>query len=132
MRFPLATLFFAVALASGAAGAAMAQSTPPAEDPGLLKSFFKLMGQAVDDPGGKDFVLKTRPESRDADYVPLYARPVDRPVKVLSPSEVQAKKAELDNLRAQHDRISGRKPAPAATEASKPPTKKPGRKPNAG
>ena len=87
-----------------------------AEGESLFKSLFKAAGLATDAPPPKEFVIATRPDPASSGYVPLHERPPPRPVKVLTPAEAEAKKGELDALRAAHDRVSARVPAPFLNE----------------
>lgn len=57
----------------------------------------------------QDWVKRSRPADNQA-YVPA-GRPSDRPQRrVMTPDEVRAKEAELDAVRAKHDRLAHRKP----------------------
>ena len=101
------------------AAAALLCASGPAlaeEGEGLFKSLFKAAGLATDVPPPKDFVSATRPDPAASSYAPLHERPQPRPVKVLTPAEAEARKAELDALRAAHDRVSARVPAPFLNE----------------
>ena len=121
---------FAVALglALMAFQSALAQTAAPPEGDSWLKQLFKAGNLATDPPAPKDIVTGTRPAQEN--YVPLHVRPADRPLKVLTPAEAEKRRGELDALRFEHDKLSGRAPAPvpvAATPASgkKPAKRKP-------
>jgi hypothetical protein len=56
----------------------------------------------------QDWVKRSRPADNEA-YVPV-GRPSDRSQRpVMTPDQVRAKEAELDAVRAQHDRLAHRK-----------------------
>lgn len=119
--------FFAAALALAlATPPAFAQTAAPPEGDSWLKQLFKAGNLATDPPAPKDFVTRTRPAEEN--YVPLHVRPADRPLKVLTPVEAEKRRSELDALRVQHDKLSGRAPAPISVAATPASGKKPGRR----
>lgn len=122
-------LAFTAAMLLASAPAALAQGAPAQQDESFLKTLFKMTGLATDSAPAKDFVAKTRPDLSQTEYVPLYERPKDRPVKVLSVNEVAAKKSSLDNLRAQQERAAGHVPSPFDRKSAAPAVRQATRKP---
>jgi hypothetical protein len=79
----------------------------------------------------QDWVKQSRPADNQA-YIPV-GRAADQPQrKVMTPDEVRAKEAELDGVRAKHDRLAHRKPLTGQIgSATAPPLpKKEAKKPN--
>jgi hypothetical protein len=75
---------------------------------------------SVDEP--KPFVTATR--SANMDYLAVGITPPSRGQKVLTPDELSKATSQLEETRAAHDKLAGRKPPPANAAAAKAAVKK--------
>jgi hypothetical protein len=113
-------------LAGAFGGAACAQPAPAPQPEGERKPASSLLGAIVQGPKlrttapePKDWVKASRPaEAREPRRVQPEAEP-RRPI--LSPEQIRAREAELDNVRARHDRLAERKPARGPFASAAPP-----------
>ena len=125
-RFALAALALA-----GLAGCASGPEGTATGD-GPVKSLLRAGNFVTDPPKPKDFVVKSRPADDRLDYIPVHLRPANRPEPVLAPAGVKAQENQLDAIRKQHDRISGRPVVPAKAAKAKKPLQTPVALPAAG
>ena len=79
---------------------------------GPLKSLARTTKFATDVPQPKDFVVKSRGQAGDLNYIPVFQRLPARTEPVLNPQGVKAQEQALEAVRINHDRISGRPVVP--------------------
>ena len=124
----VAALAVLAALAAVAAAplSARAQSAAPAPQgegakprPGLLDTILQGPNLRTTAPEPKDWVKASRPaEARE----PRRVQPDAEPRRaMLTPEQIRAREAELDNLRARHDRLGERQPARGPFASAAPP-----------
>ena len=135
LRRPIHFLFAAACLGGwlGVCGPLLAQEkakkrpTTSTQTPVEVIANFKLRADPVEPA---EFVRRTRPPEDSLQYIPLGAAKAEPGSRLMTFDEIKAKEAELDGVRARHDRI-GARPAPkgpiksVAYEPKSPPVKKP-------
>lgn len=115
------TALVALVLASLGGCASGIDGAPAGDSP--VKSLLRAGNFVTDPPKPKDFVEKTRPPEDKLNYIPVHQRPAARLEPVLTAAGVKAQENQLDAVRKQHDRISGRPVVPVT--ATKPKKHKP-------
>lgn len=89
------------------AGAKPKASASKAAPKGFIDTLMEGPRITTTPPPAADFVRASRP---DPNAPRSGARPAPPGRAVLTPAQIRANEAQLDNLRARHDRVAGRKP----------------------
>lgn len=113
IRRPIHFLLAVICLGGwlGAGGPSRAQEkakkrpTTSTETPIEVIANFKLRADPVEPA---DFVKKSRPSDDSLQYIPLGAAKPEPATRIMTFDEIKAKEAELDGVRARHDRIGAR------------------------
>ena len=123
--------FLRTALAGAAAAMlprtpALAQSAPPAGQEaakpraGLLDTLLEGPKLRTTAPEPQDWVKAARPAVQAPE--PRRVQPAAEPARaILTPDQIRAREAELDNVRRRHDRLAQRKPATGPFASAAPP-----------
>lgn len=91
---------------------------------------FRFPGLTTNTPEPPEWIRKTRPPA-DALYGRDYVPGVEPERAPLNPDQLRKVEAEMNALKARHDRVGGRPKSPAGRSAAADPKPKPGpRKPN--
>ncbi len=102
MASRMAGAFGGLLVALGLASGAFAQADEPPL--GQLGNALKI---TTTPPEGADFVKQSRKPTGDLQFVPMTGSRPEPAKPVLSLEEIRAKEAELDDVRARHDKLAG-------------------------